>query len=175
MQIRSFQNLMGRTARAGMYTEGSVIVTDPRLFDNRNNRINGGNLRWNDCTKMFDSSASEPCGSSILSLVQDIVIDYQAGFIGSEVAKFIIENYGKMIASINLYQSFLRHFLKGIRARPTIILQNQLVFGSVPWKLSKIICVSFFNDENTDRQAIASEICKETLAYFMANDDEKPC
>ena len=95
MQIRSFQNLMGRTARSGMYTEGSVIVTDPRLFDNRNNRINGGNLRWNDCTKMFDSSASEPCGSSILSLVQDIVIDYQAGFIGSEVAKFIIENYGK--------------------------------------------------------------------------------
>ena len=63
MQIRSFQNLMGRTARSGMYTEGSVIVTDPRLFDNRNNRINGGNLRWNDCTKMFDSSASEPCGS----------------------------------------------------------------------------------------------------------------
>ena len=37
MQIRSFQNLMGRTARSGMYTEGSVIVTDPQLFDNKNN------------------------------------------------------------------------------------------------------------------------------------------
>ena len=35
------------------------------------------------------------------------------------------------------------------------------------------LCFVFSNDENTDRQAIASEICKETLAYFMANDDEK--
>lgn len=78
MQIRSFQNLMGRTARSGMYTEGSVIVTDPQLFDNKNNRKNGGNYKWKDCIKMFDSSAAEPCGSSILSLVQDIRIDYEA-------------------------------------------------------------------------------------------------
>ena len=56
MQIRSFQNLMGRTARSGMYTEGSIIVTDPQLFDNRNNRRNGGNYRWKDCIRMFDST-----------------------------------------------------------------------------------------------------------------------
>ena len=76
MQIRSFQNLIGRTARSGMYTEGSVIVTAPKLFDNRYNWKSGGNFSWNDCIKMFDSSATEPSGNSILSLVQDIIVDY---------------------------------------------------------------------------------------------------
>lgn len=87
MRIRSFQNLMGRTARSGMYTEGSVIVTDPRLFDNKNNRKNGGNYKWNECIKMFDDSAAEPCGSSILSLVQDIRIDYET--------RVTLSNFGK--------------------------------------------------------------------------------
>lgn len=95
MRIRSFQNLMGRTARSGMYTEGSVIVTDPRLFDNKNNQKNGGNYKWNDCIKMFDDSAAEPCGSSILSLVQDIRIDYETRVIGAKVAQHIIDHYNE--------------------------------------------------------------------------------
>lgn len=95
MRIRSFQNLMGRTARSGMYTEGSVIVTDPRLFDNKNNRKNGGNYKWNECIKMFDDSAAEPCGSSILSLVQDIRIDYETRVIGAKVAQHIIDHYNE--------------------------------------------------------------------------------
>lgn len=76
MKIRNFQNLMGRTARSGMYTEGSVIVTDSKLFDNKNNRRNGGFYKWENCVKMFDSHAAEPCESSILWLVQDIEINH---------------------------------------------------------------------------------------------------
>ena len=131
MQIRSFQNLMGRTARSGMYTEGSVIVTDPQLFDNKNNRRNGGNYKWKDCIKMFDSSAAEPCGSSILSLVQDIRIDYETRVIGAKVAQYIIE-----------------------------AIENHL-------------CFVFSIGEDADKQAVAADICKGTLAYFMANDNEK--
>ncbi len=174
MQIRSFQNLMGRTARSGMYTEGSVIVTDPRLFDNRNNQKNGGNLRWNDCTKMFDSSASEPCGSSILSLVQDIVVDYQAGFIGSDVAKFIIENYGKNDCFNQLMSELSSALLERYPSKTNNNIAESVKFRKRTMEaIENHLCFVFSNDENTDRQAIASEICKETLAYFMANDDEK--
>ena len=35
------------------------------------------------------------------------------------------------------------------------------------------LCFVFSIDENADKQSIAADICKETLAYFMANDDEK--
>ena len=174
MQIRSFQNLMGRTARSGMYTEGSVIVTDPRLFDNRNNRINGGNLRWNDCTKMFDNSASEPCGSSILSLVQDIVVDYQVGFNGSEVVKFIIESYGKDDCFNQLISELSSALLEKYPSKTNNNIVESVSFRKRTMEaIENHLCFVFSNDENTDRQAIASEICKETLAYFMANDDEK--
>ncbi len=47
----------------------------------------------------------------------------------------------------------------------------------VLWRPSKIICVFVFsNDENTDKETIGADICKGTLAYFMADDNEKkPC
>ncbi len=122
MQIRSFQNLMGRTARSGMYTEGSVIVTDPRLFDNKMTEemaviIDG------DCVKMFDSNAAEPCGSSILSLVQDIIIDYEISASGTWVAQYIVDHYNDPFLFLNNVQ--LR-FLKDVRERypqktPTIL------------------------------------------------------
>ena len=174
MRIRSFQNLMGRTARSGMYTEGSVIVTDPRLFDNRNNRINGGNLRWNDCTKMFDNSASEPCGSSILSLVQDIVVDYQVGFNGSEVAQHIIDHYNEP----DCFEQYVNKLTTALhkvypQKNASSIVESVMARKSIVEAIENHLCFVFSIDENADKQSIAADICKETLAYFMANDDEK--
>lgn len=67
VKARDFQNLMGRTARAGIYTEGSIIITDCKIYDNRTNWKNGGRYLWNDCVKLFDTKLTEPCGSSIVS------------------------------------------------------------------------------------------------------------
>ena len=64
--------------RQGIYTEGSIIITDCKIYDNRTNWKNGGGYLWNDCVKLFDTKLTEPCGSSILSLVQDFNIDYDA-------------------------------------------------------------------------------------------------
>lgn len=33
IKTRNFQNLIGRTARSGIYTEGSIIITDPKIYD----------------------------------------------------------------------------------------------------------------------------------------------
>lgn len=174
MQIRSFQNLMGRTARSGMYTEGSVIVTDPQLFDNKNNRRNGGNYKWDNCIKMFDSSAAEPCGSSILSLVQDIVVDYQARFIGSKVAKFIIENYDKNDCFVQLISELSTALLESYPSTTSNNIAELVSFRKRTIEaIENHLCFVFSNDENTDKQTVASAICKSTLAYFMANNEEK--
>ena len=120
MRIRSFQNLMGRTARSGMYTEGSVIVTDPRLFDNKNNRKNGGNYKWNECIKMFDDSAAEPCGSSILSLVQDIRIDYETRVIGAKVAQHIIDHYNEP----DCFEQYVNKLTTALHKAYDVVLTN---------------------------------------------------
>lgn len=93
MQIRNFQNLMGRTARSGMYTEGSVIVTDTKIYDQKNDRKHGGNYKWRDHIRMFDANSAEPCSSSILMLVKDFVIDFDTYVEGERIGKYIIEHY----------------------------------------------------------------------------------
>ena len=174
MQIRSFQNLMGRTARSGMYTEGSVIVTDPQLFDNKNNRRNGGNYKWKDCIKMFDSSAAEPCGSSILSLVQDIRIDYETRVIGAKVAQYIIDHY----AETDCFGQCVSKLTAALhKAHPqksaNSIVESMMARKSIVEAIENHLCFVFSIGEDADKQAVAADICKETLAYFMANDDEK--
>lgn len=174
MWIRSFQNLMGRTARSGMYTEGSVIVTDPQLFDNKNNRKNGGNYKWNECIKMFDDSAAEPCGSSILSLVQDIRIDYETRVIGAKVAQHIIDHYNEP----DCFEQYVNKLTTALhKAYPqknaSSIVESVMARKSIVEAIENHLCFVFSIDENADKQSIAADICKETLAYFMANDDEK--
>lgn len=174
MRIRSFQNLMGRTARSGMYTEGSVIVTDPQLFDNKNNRKNGGNYKWNECIKMFDDSAAEPCGSSILSLVQDIRIDYETRVIGAKVAQHIIDHYNEP----DCFEQYVNKLTTALhKAYPqknaSSIVESVMARKSIVEAIENHLCFVFSIDENADKQSIAADICKETLAYFMANDDEK--
>lgn len=174
MRIRSFQNLMGRTARSGMYTEGSVIVTDPRLFDNKNNQKNGGNYKWNDCIKMFDDSAAEPCGSSILSLVQDIRIDYETRVIGAKVAQHIIDHYNEP----DCFEQYVNKLTTALhkvypQKNASSIVESVMARKSIVEAIENHLCFVFSIDENVDKQSIAADICKETLAYFMANDDEK--
>ena len=174
MQVRSFQNLMGRTARSGMYTEGSVIVTDPQLFDNRNNRHHGGNYKWNNCIKMFDSSAAEPCGSSILSLVQDIDVDYETKVSGIKVARYIIAHYNE----IDCFEQCASKLTAVLHKKHPQKSANNIVKSMMNRKatvetIENHLCFIFSNDENADKNSVASDICKRTLAYFMANDEEK--
>lgn len=174
MQIRSFQNLMGRTARSGMYTEGSVIITEPELFDNRNNRRNGGNYRWNDCTKMFNSKAAEPCGSSILSLVQDIIIDYEIKVSGVKVVQYILDHYNEA----DCFEQYSGRLVKVLHEKypkknAGNIVETLKARKSILETIENHLCFVFSTDENTDKQEVAARLCKNTLAYFMANDEEK--
>lgn len=174
MQIRSFQNLMGRTARSGMYTEGSVIVTDPRLFDNKNDRRNGGNYRWRDCVRMFDSSAAEPCGSSILSLVQDIIIDYEISASGTWVAQYIIDHYNDPFCFEQCAIEISKDVHEEYPQKNTYnIEESMMTRKSIVEAIENHLCFVFSNDENADKEMVGDDICKGTLAYFMADDNEK--
>lgn len=73
MKVRNFQNLIGRTARSGMYTSGDVIITDPNFFDKKNNH-DENYYAWQRCQKLANSEYSEPCSSSILTLINDFIL-----------------------------------------------------------------------------------------------------
>lgn len=94
MQIRKMQNLIGRTARSGIHTEGSAIVTDTAYFDNRLHRAGGGTYKWAGCKRMFDDRHTEACSSAILRLVSPLEIDYSIRLRGDAVAAYLVEHYG---------------------------------------------------------------------------------
>ena len=56
---------VGRTARAGKYSEGSIIVCDAEL---------GSRKTRQDYWRLFEASAVEDCESAILSLLEDVTV-----------------------------------------------------------------------------------------------------
>ena len=178
MKIRNFQNLMGRTARSGMYTEGSVIVTDSELFDNKNNRSNGGVYKWENCVKMFDRHAAEPCESSILWLVQNIKITHDDYVKGAYIANYIINNYSHWDCFESCYEKLLQAYERKKQTpmspkSATVLKTSLTVRQHVIETIENHLCFVLSNDEGSDAQVVALELCKETLAYFMADDAER--
>ena len=104
MKVRNFQNLIGRTARSGMYTSGDVIITDPNFFDKKNNH-DENYYAWQRCQKLANSEYSEPCSSSILTLINDFYIDYTYYFNGEDK----IEVYWIHFTGSNV-KNILRHY-----------------------------------------------------------------
>lgn len=92
------------------------------------------------------------------------------------MGKFIIENYGKNDCFNQLISELSSALLERYPSKTNNNIAELVSFRKHTMEaIENHLCFVFSNDENTDRQAIASEICKETLAYFMAMMMKKPC
>jgi hypothetical protein len=84
-KTRDFQNLAGRTARSGKFSEGSVLVIDDILEKAKVRRY----------SRLFDPSIIEECKSSIGNLLADAKCE-QAGRVrtipGNQIASVILEH-----------------------------------------------------------------------------------
>ncbi|WP_211256243.1 hypothetical protein [Edaphobacter aggregans] len=67
IRTKDFQNLVGRAGRAGMHTEGTIIFSDPKLFDEREKDKH--KQRWTDATDLLNPSNSEATESSLLKVL----------------------------------------------------------------------------------------------------------
>ena len=66
IKVRDFHNLLGRAGRAGMHTEGTIIFSDPKLYDLRQSRES---WRWDAATELLDPGRTESTASSLLELL----------------------------------------------------------------------------------------------------------
>lgn len=173
IKARNFQNLIGRTARSGIYTEGSIIITDPKIYDGR--MMGRGRYVWRDCTSLFDPNHSEKCSSSILSLVNNLEVDYNTIYKGTSIAKYLLQNYDNPDCFMYLAQKINAAYLL---QKPNNIQNN--IFSEMLFKrevmsqIENYLCLAFaYNDSNQTNQEIALDICQNTLAYALASDEEK--
>ncbi|MFR1723474.1 DEAD/DEAH box helicase [Emergencia timonensis] len=169
---RNFQNLIGRTARAGIYTEGNIIITDPKIYAEK--ASGAGWYRWNECIDLFHSNSVEKCSSSILEVTRDMAIDYETKISGEEIIRYILEHYIDDNCFIELCDNITNWYLKKKPQSTQKNIFDQLEFRKqVLSSIENYLCLRFSVDLESDRHEVAKDVCKNTLAYSLASDKEK--
>lgn len=169
IKVRDFHNLIGRTGRSGMHTEGSIIFADPNIYDQR--RGFKTNWRWKQVKELLDPSNSEPCASTLLQIFEPLYSDNRECCITTEIIDFIrdfLEDPPKAI--VRLEDLALKHGDKGFTKKG---LENQIF-----WKMNIISSIESYlmthgDDDSDFGDDKIAELAKGTLAYFLAGDKEK--
>lgn len=159
----------------GIYTEGSIIITDCKIYDNRTNWKNGGRYLWNDCVKLFDTKLTEPCGSSILSLVQDFNIDYDVTVSGEKFIDIVIDHLDERDFLLDYAKKLEKAYLKvNPKRTQNLIVQEILLRQDIISNIENYLClVRSAETLVNDSKKSAVDICTNTLAYAMATEKEK--
>lgn len=161
MKVRDFNNLIGRTARAGKHTEGTIILTE-KIFGFKEDKD------LNKYKKLLNLNNSEPCSSTLLSLVTQMRIEKKGGKIKLLDMLPIIktrysdsDEYKKRIRNIIEYYEFNKDKFK------TDIKQELDIFEQTLESVEKYL----FTFDNLEDEV--SEVLKSTYGYYLASDHEK--
>lgn len=180
VQIRKMQNMVGRTARSGIHTEGSAIITDPTFYDNRANRKAGGQHKWEDCKKMFDFSHTEACSSAILSLASNVYVDYNSYYKAELLISYLINNYNNPECFTNLieevqygYKQHVNNEDKFERYAPGIATKIKQIEHIVE-NIENYLCYIHNSQQSPDQfYATVHKLVHQTFAYYLGSVEQR--
>lgn len=161
LSINIFQNLIGRVGRAGKYTEGTVILSDPNVYKN--------NYKFNIYKNMLDNSNIEPCKSTILRLVSPREFE-RLPLDNEDLYNFLItkykdkENYDKELNDF-------RTILKNNYSKKALT-----EFDDAMKNINKTLSALenyIINYYSIFQRLDSRDIAKDTLGYFQASNDQK--
>lgn len=168
IKTRDFHNLIGRTGRSGMHTEGSVIFADPIIYDRR--RTRRSRWRWEQAKELLDPSNSEPCASTLLQLFEPFSSDDNKYFFQRDILDYI-KAYLDNPESIDLLlEEIVFSFNEQGFTMKGLVQQME-------YKLKIVSSIESYlmthGDELDYEQEAITELAKGTLAYYLGNEDEK--
>lgn len=174
IKVRDFHNLMGRAGRASMYTEGSVIFTDPKIYDNRRESniseiISAGKRRWDEVKDLLDPLNNEPSISTLLLAFGPLYpLSTVYNPINMNLVLFIqnIEKYPELFEEyvlVNIQPGFTE---ENIRKQ----LNNKLKVASV---VESYLMTNLDGLSESSLEESARSLAVDTLAYKLANDNQK--
>lgn len=165
--VRDFHNLLGRAGRAGMHTEGSVIFADTKVFDNRSNRRE--RWRWRTAKELLDPVNSEPSASSISAIFEPFRYGRPEKAIRLNIERlhmFVFDDEGVVDATMR--QAKATHLDLVDRDFRTFLQDRvQVIHGIASFLLAHL---DFGVQGVADR---AVELARNTLAHFLANEQER--
>ena len=180
VQIRKMQNMVGRTARSGIHTEGSAIVTDFNFHDNRNKWQKSGKHKWADCKKMFDYSSTEACTSAILSLVSNLSLNYSVLYNAEFLAAHLIENYNKPLCFddlANRVKEANKNHVTGDKRRDHYASEIDAKVKQLKHIMESIenyLCYVYYTYQNPEQfMGAVNTLVTQTFAYYLADEGQK--
>ena len=167
IKSRDFHNLIGRVGRSGMHTEGSILFTNPEIYDKRTafreNRL------WKQVKKLLDSDSLELCNSNILSMFDSIKSDdnkYELKIDIVDIAKlYIFQNVDAWIKMVVKQYGDKNFSLKSVNEQ-------------ISFKLKHICAVESFllfhwDKVENDLKNQVKHLAESTLAFSLATLQQK--
>lgn len=167
IKVRDFQNLIGRSGRAGIYTEGNIILSETNVYRIRRDPYE--NWKWINYKKLLNSNQAEPCSSELLSWlrVDREMENYLENIMG------IFEKYyasGEFPMKIHMFLENLK------QEQETTYKKAEQIINKMIHNIEAIESfLLFYLMEKTYEESKENihNIIEETLAYYLANENER--
>ena len=165
IKVRDFQNLIGRAGRAGKYTEGTIILTEPNIYKSPKNRRKKQNYK-----ALLNPINIEGCQSNILNIIQFnsvVPTDYRFAPIKFDFWSLIKERFDSTVdyrIKINIILSKLKK-------------QSYPYFKDFNSKIDQIektlIAIENYIASMNDIELEIDRLAENTFGYFLGNEEEQ--
>ena len=159
IKVRDFHNLIGRTARAGKETEGTIILTED-VYKNSNEYY-----KLNNYKRLLNADNSEACSSNLLKLVRQVGAENNILITSDCLKKYIKLRYSNQAEYTETKKDILEDKEQGRECGEEIFYKNEIEHILV--SLENFI-LGFEDIENESFNIIES-----TYGYYLANEEEK--
>ena len=160
IKVRDFHNLIGRTARAGKETEGTIILTEDVYTKSKEA------YKLNNYKRLLNVDNSEECSSNLLKLVRKVELGENMSIRFDFLKKYIKARY----SNITEYDEYKKDILACKE-------QGEEYGEEIFSKMSEIehILVSLENFilGFVDVEDESFDIIQSTYGYYLANEEEK--
>jgi len=166
IKVRDFQNLIGRSGRSGMHTEGSILFADPAVYDERKH--------WDKVKVLLDPSQSEKCDSHLLLLFDPIYDNYRHFYIELDLDR-LIKSYMQGPKDVSQWVEEMLFSFEQVGAdirADTIWQQITAKFNTIGAIESYLMSHADPEQPEYEREGVVS-LARGTLAHFLANETQK--
>ena len=165
IKVRDFQNLIGRAGRAGKYTEGTIILTEPNIYKSPKNKWKKQNYE-----ALLNPINTEGCQSNILSIIQFksvVPTDYRFEPIKFDYWSLIKERFDSSVD----YRTKINNILSELKG------QNSPYFKDFNSKIDQIdttlIAIENYIASMYATGLETDSLAENTFGYFLGNEEEQ--
>lgn len=168
IKVRDFHNLVGRAGRAGLYTEGTILLSETFVYSRKTRHKE--NWRWKAYLEILDPSNSESCLSQILLLVRPVTIEV------SYNTAVTYDFYHMVLARYNDAKNYDEELPKLIERFVAQHPKKAYAFKSMVDQVIRCLDViesyllSFLTDSSNQE---FDSLVSNTFGYFLASEEEK--